>query len=199
MLHYLIFSLVGLLASCTWLLQRTQRLRGELAHFHYISQVHLQQLAYVTDSIKQETGFPDADALIRAWRNLCYRLGYALHHFEQFEPTPLLKSQLAFLGSRLLGQAQGFGNGIHQDHGGVRKGGFREVGGTGYQIEDDMHLLLDGLTIGQVAKLSCLLLDGCHLERAFSHIGIAVLSPIGKAIAQGKLSVNSYVACAEQR
>ena len=93
------------------------------------------------------------------------------------------------MGSRLLRQAQGFSNRVPPCPGVVPEGGFRAVSGAGYEeIAADMDLLLDGLTSWQLAKLSCLLLEGYYLEEAFNCLGIAVLSPLGKAVAQGKRS-----------
>jgi hypothetical protein len=52
-------------------------------------------------------------------------------------------------------------------------------------------LLLDGLTLEQLARLACYILDGYYLEGAFSQLHITVLTPIGRLMAKGQLPINT--------
>ncbi|WP_324680142.1 hypothetical protein [Hymenobacter sp. GOD-10R] len=155
--------------------KRNHQLASELNAARYHWQLANSQVQGIQQEIALSTGYQSADELISAWRRLCYRLGYALNHVEDFEPEAVLREQLATIGSEIRLASQG------------SRGKGRDLSGTG----NEFLLLLDGLTLEQLARLACYILDGYYLEGAFSRLHITVLTPIGQLMAKGQLPINT--------
>ena len=194
------FSLVavplGCLALTGWQFWRAnnyrQRLMNTLARHE-----HDQELTqrYLKARLLRETGTGSLDEFITAWQQLNYRLGYALHHIEDFDAPLLLKRQLVTIASLLRTQAKTTTK--YQPltfwHKSPPAGGFREmVSGDEDEIERDVRLLIDGLDNWQLAGICCYIMDGYYLEGAFYKVGICIYSPTGKASVLGQKNLNGY-------
>ena len=175
MMAYFLFAAAVLVAYCAWLKKRNQQLAVELMAARYHLQLAASQVQGTQQEIALSTGYQSAAELISAWRRLCYRLGYALHHVEEFEPEAVLREQLAAISSQIR----------LVSHGSRGKG--HDLSESG----NDFLLLLDGLTLEQLARLACYILDGYYLEGAFSRLHITVLTPIGQLMAKGQLPINT--------
>lgn len=157
----------------------------------------------------EDAGFSSILTLSASWKQLCYRLGYALHHADEFKPSYLLRHQLGLAGSLLRRLSN---NKQHIQHGVARHlcvaaergvlGGFREAG-EGFTTEEydeeqllnleaEMWLMLEGMDAVTVARVCCYILDGFTLEGAMLRAGICVYSPTGKATALGKVPANMH-------
>jgi hypothetical protein len=188
---------VGCFALSGWQFIRANKYRQRLTD---AKAQHRDELAqreqYLADVLLHETGTQSVHDFITRWRQLNYRLGYALHHIEDFAAPLLLKEQLATIASmlRVRSKQPATYQPVEFWAAGAPAAGFREVLASEEEknVERDIRQLVDGLDNWQLAGICCYIMDGYHLEGAFYKVGISVYSPTGKGMALGEKDLNLY-------